>query len=237
MLLLTLVQKVLNDMESDVVNSISDTEEAVAVASIAEDVFNQFSVRSDWQSNKGVFNLENSNDLTKPTVLAIPDKLREVKTVYYDRQRLQYCERETFISLLMQNDPDATNNELVSLTDEFSAYAKNDSKPTRWTTFDNKTVVVDSWDKSAEDTVNGDKVTCLGVLNIDFTQTDDFVIPLEAHVLPTYVAEVKSACFAKLKQMSSAEDERFRRIGKSVLNREQKRAKGYVSSKRGFGRR
>jgi hypothetical protein len=82
--LLELTQAVLSSMDSDEVNSITDTVESQQVVEVIKTVYDDIISRGDLNSNKTLFNLTASNDLTKPILMTRPDGIERIEWIKYD---------------------------------------------------------------------------------------------------------------------------------------------------------
>ena len=68
--LIELVQRILESMDSDEVDSITDTVESLAVANIVKECYYDIISNLDLPERKDIFQLDGSGDSTKPC----PDK-------------------------------------------------------------------------------------------------------------------------------------------------------------------
>lgn len=86
--LLQMVQSILSSMDSDNVNSIDDTEEAMQVANFLKDSYFEIVSGLDLPNTFGIFQLQGSGDSTKPTVMYLPDGWNSIQWVKYNKQGL-----------------------------------------------------------------------------------------------------------------------------------------------------
>ena len=70
--LLEIVQEVLDVIDGDQVNSISDTDEAEQVATIARSVYRNLMTGNTWAHNKGFITVVNTGDPNRPNYLNLP---------------------------------------------------------------------------------------------------------------------------------------------------------------------
>lgn len=84
---------------------------------------------------------------------------------------------------------------------------RNDTPPTVWTSFDDKVLVFDSYDKAVDDTIQSSKIQAFGYVTPSWEMADDFipVLPEEAFTLLT--EEAKSKASVKLRQTSDPKAE------------------------------
>lgn len=232
MTLLEIVQNVLSAMDSDEVNSIGDTVEALQVAEIAKETFYEIIGGLEEPHRSNAFQLESVSDVDRPNYLKLPAKVKDIESIYYNYlvsgnstwTEIQYIYPEDFIRLSLSRS--ASSN--VTLVTDFSGathYIGNNSDPTYYTSFDDEYLVFDSWDLSKESTLQEHKSQCLGTEMPSFTLEDTFIPDLPADYFPLLLAEVKQSSFVNLKQVSnSIEDRRARRQRVRLLNN-QHRAK------------
>ena len=85
--LLQLVQDILNDLDSDAVNSISDTAESEQVSNIVRTTYEKLIANRDWPHLRKLFQLEHVGDITKPNYLRAPEGLKEMTFFKYECQK------------------------------------------------------------------------------------------------------------------------------------------------------
>src|SRR5712671_1691460 len=82
---LQLTQNILSDLDSDAVNSISDTTESLQVAYIIQQVYNNIVARDSLPEHSKLFQLTPSTDNTKPVLMYRPDNISKIEWMkYYD---------------------------------------------------------------------------------------------------------------------------------------------------------
>src|SRR5574342_301448 len=82
--LLDIVQEILSDMNSDGVNSISDTEEAMQVATIVKRTFINLWNDRKWPHNHQLMKIDSLSDSARPTHMILPEDVVEIMWVKYD---------------------------------------------------------------------------------------------------------------------------------------------------------
>lgn len=82
---LDIVQDVLSEMDSDEVNSISDTIEAEQVARIVRSVFYDIVEEMDISFKGQLIQLESAVEADKPTLMKIPDDVSKVHWINYKK--------------------------------------------------------------------------------------------------------------------------------------------------------
>ncbi len=82
--LLEITQAILNDLDSDIVNSIDDTVESQQVAAIIKACYNEMISNRNWPHLKKLLQLDALGDVTKPNYLMVPETLKELITFSYE---------------------------------------------------------------------------------------------------------------------------------------------------------
>lgn len=211
MTLLEMTQDILSAMESDEVNSISDTVESLQVAQEIKTTFQELTSTFDLPSNEGLISLQPSGDIDNPNIMYLPDDVKQVKWITYNHGSIEYpeflevrfMEPELFYRYGTVYNHGQGATKLVD-----GLYTKIDGHPRHWTTFDNKTVVFDSYNSNVDSTLQETKTQCWGTRFDDFKLEDDFVPRLDPMMFPLLLAEAKKACFVNFKQISNANEER-----------------------------
>lgn len=208
--LLEMVSDILNDMDSDSVNSISDTEESLQVAQIVKTTYFEMMSRRDWNHLKSIGLLDSVSELARPNYLKVPEEVGAIGFIMYNRRKdgetrnrwkeLKYLYPEEFILKLMNRNSDADN--VIQVVDYGGATLNiiNDTPPTYYTSFDDEHVVLDSYDAVVEDTATG-AMTQVHYSKIPtWTTADGFIPDLPDKIFPAFLAEAKSVASLKLKE-------------------------------------
>lgn len=208
--LIEIVQDIMNDMSSDEVNSISDTEESVQIAQIVKTTYFEMIDRRDWPhlSKFGVLN--SVGDSSRPTHLATPDNMTRLDWFKYNKiragetrnrfQDMVYKHPDKFI--LDTNSRNLDDANIVEVTDFGGAafQIKTDSPPTYYTSFDDNYIVLDSYDKAVESTVQSSN-TQVRIYTIPvWSVADNFIPDLPMEAFSALIAEAKSVASFKLDQ-------------------------------------
>jgi hypothetical protein len=217
MTLLGLVQAVLSAIDSDEVNSISDSTEALQVADIVRDTYYELHGRRNWPNLNKLIQFENISDTTKPTYLAISDEVKELQWVNYDVAKeddtrklfrpVYYQHPDDFIYRLNDRNSD---NENIEISTDFSGVElliRNDTRPQYWTSFDDKHLVFDAYDSAVDSTIHAAKAQAQAFVTPEWEMKDDFVPFMKAEAFPLLLAESKSMAFINIKQMVNEKEE------------------------------
>lgn len=240
--LLELVQNVLNAMNSDEVNSIGDTVEALQIAEYAREVYYEIISGLEEPDREGAFQLEALSDVARPNYLKVPPKVKSIKTLFYDIQtdskvtwkEVTYITPRAFITLSLSRASDDNAQAVVDFGGT-THYALSDQAPTYYTTFDDEYLIFDSFDVSTETTLQASRSMVLGHEIPDFVMSDTFIPDLPADKFPLYLSELKQTAFTNNKQVSNANEDRKarRQRVRQLNNRYRSRQQGNPSKNYG----
>lgn len=243
MTLLALTQNILSAMNSDEVNSISDTVESAQVAEEIRTTFDELYTNHDLGSFEGIVNLDSPADPTMPNSLVLPDNVQFLRWVKYRDFKntsgdlvftdVEYLDPEVFLHFVVEKASPASF-QLVKLTSSSPANypIDNTSAPRFFTIFDeNQTLVFNSFDASHESFLTGSSCIAWAVQYKSWTHEDSFIPPLPASEFPRLLAEAKSACFINYKEIANS-NEQTRARRQKVLS--QRRPYSVVGDKKGY---
>lgn len=219
--LLEIVQEILSDMDSDEVNSISDTTESLQVAGIVKETYYHLVSQNDLPEHTGLFQLDASGDNTKPVLMTMPSNALKLYWIKYDNRKngatnsvfetIEFRELGEFLELSQKLDISEATVDSMSV-DGFEFKYLTDRSPSYWTTFNDDTVIFNSYDSSVDTTLQQSKTYCYGLLEPTFTLSDSYTPDIDATEFNWFVNEAKKASFAKLKQVRDPiADERAKR--------------------------
>ena len=213
--LLELTKSILSSMDSDEVTSINDTVESLQVVEVIKTVYDDIVSRTDLQSNKTLFNLTQSADIAKPTVMTKPANIDKVEWIKYNGIELSettpswnyvnYLQPENFIE--MMHSQGLSESWIGSFTYTFPDgssvifYYKNDRSPMYYTTFDDGTLFFDSYDSAVDSVLLTAKTMGYGSRISDFQALDGYVPNLQPQQFALLLNEAKSLAWAELKQV------------------------------------
>jgi hypothetical protein len=225
--LLEMVQRILSSMDSDEVNSINDTTESYQVALLIEGVYNDLLAESNLPETGTMFELTQSTDTTKPVLMTVPDDITSLEWVQYNIQAdaddypdfkdIVFKPLKDFLAITYgyssvadttiadSFDHSITNN---SVTDTITFVYKMNIEPTYYTSFDDGTLIFDSYDNTVDlvQLVKA-KTQCWGSISPTFTLTDGFVPRLNQSQSSLLMNEAKARAFVELKQASNTNAE------------------------------
>lgn len=223
-------------MNSDPVNSIGDTTEAMQVATIVKRTFLNLVNDRLWPSSKRLFKLTSSADADKPTHMRIEDDITEVDWVKYDTRNtfggpidytnIKYLCPEDFLTVVMGRDPTKANMVTVMDYNGTPLIIQNDEAPSYYTSFDDKHLVFDSWNSDVDSILQNSKTQVYGAVEPEWQMEDSFIPDMPSKFFPYLVNEAKSTAFIKVKEVFSQKDEQNAIRQKSWLSRHKHRMNG-----------
>ena len=220
---LELVQSILSSMDSDEVNSISDTTESLQVANIIKTVYNDIISRANLPEHFDMFELNASGDPTKPTLMYRPTNLRNLLWLKYDKKMVgetsseyrivNYLEPKDFVDrMLMQRNQSQSDvvTYFISTANSSSIQVSslNNKAPDYYTCWDDHMILFDSYDAEVDTTLMKNKTMVYGEYEPTFELSDDFIPDLDSRQFSLLLNEAKSLAFAEMKQVENARAER-----------------------------
>jgi hypothetical protein len=215
--LLEITQEILNDMDSDAVNSIDDTVESQQVADIIRSCYNELTSNRNWPHLKKIIQLESANDLSKPNYLKLPSGIHQLEFFRYDKHKsiqtrtdlkdVLYKDPWDFLRFVSGRNSDNANTIKVVDFSGSEILTLNNFAPTYWTSFDDEYVVTDSYDALVDDTLKKSKTQCHAYMEATWDHTDDAIPNLPDDAFALLIEEAKSTAFFTLKQMTNAKAE------------------------------
>ncbi len=231
--LLQMTQSILSDLDSEMVNSINDSVEAMQIASVIQDTyFNLVSARVIPEL-KQLLTITSLSDNTRPTHFTYPTNCKEIETLFYnvsevvggvEYREIYYITPHEFL----RRSPSSVGSNALVVTDVDSTtklVIANDRPPTYYTSFNDEHIIMDAYKSSLENTLQESKTRAYGTVYPSFTISDSFEPDLDKTLLPYLLAEAKSACFSLFKSGSDPKIEQSARRLKSYVQNDQYRTK------------
>lgn len=226
--LLEMVQNILNEMDSDEVNSINDTVESQQVANIIKSCYNEMISNRNWPHLKKLVQLDSLSDIEKPNYLKLPKGMKEMIYLQYNGKDVKYKYPEDYLRYVSLRK--AENDNVVEVTD-FSGVKLlvwNNAAPAFWTSFDDEHVVMDSYDSTVDDTLQASKTLVLAYIEPAWEHTDEAIPNLPEEAFAALEEEAKSTAFITVKQMANQKAEQKAARQNRWLSRKAWRANGGV---------
>jgi hypothetical protein len=212
MTLLDMVQNILSALDSDPVDSLDETVEAVQVAELIKEAYFELLSQRDWPFLFSLGALQALADPSNPTKMKIPDTWNKVKWIKYNKKEVQWVDPATF------NDIISNRTEQAGVVNSNGFVINND--PVYWTSYDDVYVVFDGYDSSADSTLQASKSVIYGTQQASWSHVDTFIPNIPEKFFPTLLAEAKSQAFVNLKQQSNAREERKASRGRMAMRNE-----------------
>lgn len=249
--LLDIVQTVLASMDSDEVNSITDTTESLQIAYIVRNVFGRMCASGDLPAHMSTFNLTATSAST-PTLMTKPTTVTNIEWLKYNVQSAsnpvpQYTEimplqlSEFLRRMYSLNTTDSnvfTYNLTVNGADTFKVMGLNNVPPRYYTSYNDSTIIFDNYDSGVDTNLQSSKTLGFGEIPQPFLLMDSYTPPLNSDQFDLLVNECRSWAHAELKQMVNPKAENAARRGWINLQRKKRTvpldtALGYLPN---FGR-
>lgn len=237
MSLLELVQDILNDMDSDEVNSIDDTIESAQVAQILRATYQAMMSNRNWPHQKRLLTLVPSGDDTLPTHVTMQEEIKEMVGVKYNcakfgetrryYQPVYWAEPDDFLRISNARNSDDVNIDII-VSDGIELLIRTDQPPRYYTSFNDNTLIFDSYDKEVDDTIQASKIQATAYVMLEWVHADDAIPDLPAEAFTALLEEAKSRAFVKLKQQTDPTAATEARRQQAWLSRKAWRAAGGV---------
>jgi len=236
--LLEICQEILSDMDSDEVNSISDTIESEQVATIVRSTFFSMMANRDWPHLKKAIQINPFSDTTYPTHMKVQDSIKRLIFLNYNcakvgesrkfYQEMKWREPEDFLKLTNAQNTDQNVVDIIIDPSGIELMIRNDRNPTYFTSFDDEVLVFNAYNKELEDTLQNSKVQAQAYVTPGWSHTDTHVPDLPEEAFPALVEEAKSRCMFRLKQMEDVKAEQESRRQQRWLAQNSWRVKGGI---------
>lgn len=214
MTLLEMTQNILSAMDSDEVNSISDTVESLQVANEIVTTYYELFAARDLPSTKRLMTLEALSDVDHPNYMKIPDGVVSIEWIKYKGDEGEYVDVTYLepVDFLNRANRFNTTDAVTPIGDlSNSSIIINvgiDQQPRFWTTFDNQYVVFNSLNLDLDSTLQESKSLVEAIKLPEFLLGDTEVPDLDTVLFPLLLSEAKKACFINFKGVSNANEER-----------------------------
>ena len=219
MTLLEIVQDIMSDMDSDNVNAINDSVEAIQVAQVVKATYYSIIDGKDYAFLYELFQMTASGTTARPTHMSLPEDIIDLKYIKYNSKKtatakdlfqvIEYKTPEEFMYLTDARDSTATTVKVVTDPTGITINILNNKCPQYFTSFDDVTMVFDSYLATLDSTLQASKTQCHGKRSIAFTLSDTFTPDLPVQMFTYLLNEAKSAAFLTLKQMANQKAEQI----------------------------
>lgn len=247
--LLELIQRILSSIKGEEVNNYNDTAESLVVRDIVKECFYNIIGTADFPELKTLFELTASGDSAKPTLMTLPSDVVGLEWVKYNKIAsgetapnfgyVRYMPLADFTEMMHQLSTDETNVGTFTVTtgssDAIEFYYTDDKAPDFYTSFDDNTIIFDSYDSVVDTTLQKSKSLCYGLKSGVWTDSNSFTLPLDAQQFNILIKEAKAMAWEELRQTQNATAGMQVRRAKIAAEKKKDRAnydhKGYYYSK------
>lgn len=236
---LDLVQDILNDIDSDEVNSIDDTIEAQQVAQIVKSTYFAMMSNRNWPHLKKPVQLNPPTVLAQPTHMTLVDDVKEMVFINYDISRddnpskhytrLIWLEPDDFLRVLNNRSSNSPTVSTVIDDSGIELLITNNQPPSYYTSFDDNTVVFDSYDSEVESTLQRNKVQAQAYVMPEWVSSEDEYPDLPSEAFTALLEEAKSRASLKLRQAADSKAEQESQRQQRWLSRKAFKVKGGVN--------
>ncbi len=236
--LLQIVQSILSDMDSEDVNSLTDTVEAQQIASVVEDTYYNIIAAREIPEHSRLLSLVALADTNKPTHFKYPTDTKKITRIEYNVGTVSNKEFKQiyFVDPLVFLDRmDEANTLVETFEGSVDIFVASDRDPAYYTSFDDEYLIFDSFNSAEETSLQASKTRAWGSVYPTFSQTDAFEPDLDNTLMPLLLAEAKSACFSLFKGGSDPKVEQAARRLKSYVQNDQYKSKR-ANKRNSYGR-
>lgn len=238
--LLDITQDILSSMDSDEVNSISDTEEAYQIARIVRENYFNLVANSELPEHKTFFQL-NATGIDTPTIMKKPDDVIDIEYIKYDQRldhetetRFNYVYRMSqfdFMNMMEMFPTDEDGYEDFTLQlggDNIHLKCRTDKHPQFYTAYTDNYIIFDSYDAGMEANLQKSNTMCYGYKEQPFDMVDDFVPNLDHRQFSLLLSESKAQAFIELKQAQNVNAERKARENRIMTQKNKRNVPGEI---------
>lgn len=217
-----MVQNILSDMDSEEVNSISDTNEAAQIAQVIKSTYNNLIATRFIPELAQMFKLTSLSSSARPTHFTTPSRIKNLEFIDYNKaenvgevkySRLKYIEPDDFLSVSDSRDSLSSNVlQVLDYQADTTLLIRKDIMPSYYTSFDDEHIVMDAYKATLESTLQSSKTRAYGIRFPLFdANTDSFTPDIDDTMFPYLLAESKSTAMSLFKSGSDPKIEQAAR--------------------------
>lgn len=230
--LLELTQDILASMDGEEVTDIADTSESASVANIVRQNFYEIASNFKLPEHHTFFALTETSSST-PTMMTKPSDVMSISWIKYNYILTGHTDPEfNEVAFMPKNDffrmLDGFNTDYDTI-DSYDATISggtfpikyiNDKMPQYYTSYDDNTLVFDSFDVGEDTFLRANKTWCWGLKEASWSHTSSHTPALDHKLSNLLFQRAKSQCFMELKQVEQPSAERKARRAELTLNKE-----------------
>jgi len=236
--LLDMTQEIQSDLDLDEIESIDDTMESEQIVVILKSTYYAMMSNRDWPHLRRSIQIEPYSDVTKPTHMKIQDEIKELCFLNYNKanatdtrkkySEVKYLQPDEFIHKTNQNDSSQANVTEVVDPGGIDLFVRNDTAPTYYTSFDDSTLIFDSYDSAVDSSLQESKVQAQAYVVPAWSSADDFIPDLPDDAFTALVEESKSKASLRLRQVADQKAEQESGRQNKWLARKARRVAGGI---------
>lgn len=240
--LLEMIQLILSSMDSDEVDSYDETTESMQVALLLKSVYYDIANDLALDEHEEIFELVASGDNAKPTLMTLPERCIRLDSINYNNkldtetyanyQPVEYMPFDQFMEMT-NSLRDSDNVGQLTFTnvdgESFEYIYRNDKMPEYYTTWNDNTILFDSYDSSIDTTLQKSKTRCYGSLYSQWTMSNSFIPDLDPTQFSYYINRAKARAFTEMKQTANQEAAAEARRQKVITQKRKTTVKGLTS--------
>ena len=179
--LLEMVQRILQAVDGQMVDSIEDTREAMQVAQCIKETYEHLLYTRDIKARSNLVQLHSVSDVNRPTTLVFNDNVAQIDTLkYYDKEHERYVDLTwmdptVFLERCLDRNPKKDN--VMNVVEPNSGVRYNvytDRAPVYYTSFNDNEIICDGWNKADTDTLVEEYTVAYGLVMPEFRLEDTF---------------------------------------------------------------
>jgi len=215
--LLDLTQSILSDLDGDEVNSITDTFESEQVASMVKESFLSMSSNGNWPLHKQAIQIPSIGNVSQPTHMKPAEEMKELLSLRYNKVRenetriryetIEYADNDVFLRRINKENSDESNIQIVIDPSGVQLLIRNDAQPSIYTSFDDETIVFDSYDSAVEASLQESKTQAIAYMMPIWVHSDDAIIDLPDGAFSALLNEALSRASLRLRQTADQKAE------------------------------
>mgnify|MGYP003423161718 FL=1 len=231
MTLIELVKDILSDLESDTVDSYTDTVESQQVAQILQTTYFNLIDGRDWPHLYSFFKLEsNTGSGLRPTHFTLPDNVMDVKYIKYNCEDpvttrdnfkvMKFMEPLEFMDMLQARDSEADNVQVVTGNSGTKYNIIDNKHPTYYTTLGETSIIFDSYNDFFDDQMLDSNTQCYGKIYPTVTLADSMYFNLPVDAFSMLLSEAKAVASITLKQVANPKAEQHSQTQRRRMSQE-----------------
>ena len=205
-----MVQNILSDMDSEEVNSITDSNEAEQIAKVVENTYFAMIATRFIPEHSQTLKLTSFSSSARPTHFSFPARVKKIEFLDYnvsksvggvEYERLTYLEPDQFFALSDGRDSLASNvKQVADVEADSTLLIRNDVMPKYYTSFDDENVVLDAYMSTVDSILTSAKTRAYGTKYPTFNVSSDVFTPdIDDVMFPYFLAEAKSTAMSLFK--------------------------------------